>query len=242
MKQLPFKHLVRGLLLSTIAASCQAGSIELSPVRVNLSRTVKVAVLTVRNTGAEESVMQVTLNKWALDGLAYSYTRSQELVVTPATFRLQPGAQQLVRIGLRGSAPQAREAAYRLLVEEVPPPPTAGVTQMRMVVRHDLPVFVAPVAAAKPALDISVECASDGARLRVTNIGNVHAQLRNLALDSGANSTTFGRWDTFDYLLPSAQKSWGLAQVAPGAVNKNFRLTALTDQGSFAADVKNNCS
>ncbi len=111
-----------------------------------------------------------------------------------------------------------------------------------MVVRHDLPVFVAPLAAAKPTLDFSVECAGDGARLRVTNIGNVHSQLRNLSLDSTPERNALARWDTFDYLLPTAQKSWSLAQVAPAAVRKSFRLTAVTDQGAFAADVKNTCS
>lgn len=229
------------LSLAAVALSCQAGSIELSPVRANLSSKAKVAVLTVRNTGAEESVMQVTLNKWTLDGQGYAYAQSQELVITPVTFRLAPGAQQIVRVGLRQSAPLRTEAAYRLLVEEVPRPPSADVTQMRMVVRHDLPVFVAPIATPKAALDIAMDCAADGSRLRVTNMGNVHAQLLKVTLTDTSANPELARWQSADYLLPQAQKSWLLTEVAPQSVGKNFLVTALTDQGSFTGHVQTKC-
>lgn len=236
------QSMLPGLLLAAVAAgTCQAGSIQLTPVRINLSAAAKVAVLTVRNTGTEESVMQVTLNKWTLNGQQYAYQQSQELVITPVTFRLAPGKQQIVRIGLREEAPAAREVSFRLLVEEVPPPPSPDITHTRLVVRHDLPVFIAPMAAAHPALDVALDCASDGTRLRLTNIGNVHAQVRNVLVESAPDKQVLGRMDTADYLLPDAQKSWALSAFAPATAGKNLVVTALTDQGSFAADVKNTC-
>lgn len=231
------------LVLFLAASASDAGSIQMTPVRVNLSEGAKVAVLTVRNTGTETSLMQVTLNKWTLDGQDNAYQQSQELVITPVTFRLAPGKQQIVRVGLRGKVPATQEAAYRLLVEEVPPPRSAAdQTQTRLVVRHDLPVFIAPAVAAKPLLDIAMECATGGNRLLVTNIGNVHQQLRNLTLEGTPTKDALGRWDTNDYLLPDARKSWVLASAAPAAAGKNFVVTALTDQGSFSADVKNTCT
>ncbi len=236
------RQLLCALSLLAAAGAPLAGSIELSPVRVHLSAASRVSVLTVKNTGNEETVMQVTLNKWTLEGAESAYTRSQELVITPATFRLAPGAQQIVRVGLRGNAPATNEDAYRLLVEEVPPPPSPEVTQMRLVVRHDLPVFVAPRSAAKSALDVTVQCAADGVRLQVTNIGNVHAQLRNLVLEGAGDRQVLGRWESFDYLLPKAKKNWNLAQVAPGALRRSFMATAQTDQGTFTADVQNPCT
>lgn len=231
-----------GATLFAAAAACYAGSIQMTPVRVDLSAGTTVAIVTVHNTGTETSVMQVTLNKWLLAGQQYAYKQSRDLVITPVTFRLAPGKQQIVRIGLRGSPPKAIEASYRLLVEEVPPPASLGSTGTRLIVRHDLPVFVAPVNTAKALLDVSVDCAADGARLRLTNTGNVHAQLRNVVLEDSAAKQSLGSWETFDYLLPSAQKSWGLAKVAPASAGKSFLVTALTDQGSFTADVKNTCS
>jgi fimbrial chaperone protein len=230
-----------GFALLMAAASCPAGSLQLNPVRIDLSDAAKVAVVTVRNTGNEESVIQVTLNKWTPDGQNYAYEQSEELVVTPTTFRLAPDQQQIVRIGLRAGPPTLVEGSYRLLVEEVPPPPSVAVSQTRLIIRHDVPVFVAPMAQAQAALDMSVECTADGDRLRLTNIGKVHTLLRNVRLEGNPSRELIADWDSFDYLLPEAQKSWMLAQVAPGAAGKGFMLIAQTDQGSFTADVKNSC-
>jgi fimbrial chaperone protein len=230
-----------GFLLMAAVASSHAGSVQITPVRINLSGAAKVAVLTVHNTGAEESIMQVTLNKWVLGEQGYAYEPSQELVVTPLTFRLTPGDQQIVRIGLRGNAPIDNEAAYRLLVEEVPQPASAGSTQTRLLVRHDLPLFIAPARAAKPALDIAVTCAANGPHLRINNIGNVHSQVRSVVLADVNSSAMLARWDTFDYLLPGAQKTWELGQLTPSVVNKTLVITTLTDQGAFTANVNTTC-
>lgn len=237
------KRILASLLaLSLLAAGiARAGSIQLTPVRVNLSDATKVAVLTVRNTGSEKSVMQVTLKKWTLEGGINTYQLSQDLVITPVTFRLAPGAQQIVRIGLRNTAAPVNEGAYRMLVEEVPAPLSSAVTQTRLVVRHDLPVFIAPAGPANAGLDFSVECASGAGNLHVTNIGNVHAQLRNVVLEADSGKRVLASWDTADYLLPTAQKRWDLARLAPEAAGKPFKVTALTDQGSFSAEVPNSC-
>lgn len=229
------------LMLLAVVSASQAGSIQLTPVRINLSNAARVQILTVHNTGTEESVMQVTLNKWTLDGEQYSYVQSQDLVITPTTFRLAPGEQQIVRIGLRGSPPESIEDSYRLLVEEVPPPEVPGATGARMIVRHDLPVFVAPLETTLASLDIELECAADGSVLRVSNIGNVHAQLRSIVLEDSMRNQQLGSWEAFDYMLPLAQKSWVLAEAAPAVIGQDFGVTMLTDQGSFTTDVINSC-
>jgi fimbrial chaperone protein len=229
-----------GLLLLA-ASHAWAGSIEITPVRISLADASKTGVLTVRNTGTSESVVQVTLNKWTLNGQDYAYAQSQELVITPVTFRLAAGAQQIIRIGLRGAVPANKEAAYRLLVEEVPPPPTPGFTGAVLVVRHDLPVFVAPVDKAKATLNIDLRCTAQGAQLLVANTGNMHNQLRNVTLRDIDTKKELAKWDAFDYLLPDAEKTWSLAQAAPAAVGKKLVVTMVTDQGSFSADVTKAC-
>jgi fimbrial chaperone protein len=230
-----------GLLMLAAVSTCEAGSIQLTPVRINLAEAAKNAVLTVKNNGTEEAVMQVTLNKWTLDGQHYNYEQSQELVITPVTFRLPAGGQQIVRIGLRDALPATKELAYRLLVEEVPAPITSKVTQARLVVRQDLPIFVAPLAPAKAAVDIALECAKDGNRLALSNIGNVHVQVHSIKLTANAAKKVLGKWDTFDYALPDAKVTWNLAVVAPATAKKNFHVAVQTDQGAFSADVKNTC-
>ena len=177
------KCLLPGFVFFFAVATCRAGSIELTPVRLDLSAAAKVAVLTVRNTGDEDTVMQVTLNKWTLDGQRYVYEPSQELIVTPVTFQLAPGKKQIIRIGLRSNPPADKEDAFRLLVEEVPPPPSADVT--------------------------------------------TNQELAHL--------------DTFDYLLPAAQRAWNLRQVAPNFNGKSLLVTMHTEQDSFTSNVTNTC-
>ncbi|MDN3575229.1 fimbria/pilus periplasmic chaperone [Chitinimonas viridis] len=239
-KHNPSPYLLPGLLLLQ-AGLCQAGSIELSPVRINLSASAKVAVLTVRNIGAESSVMQVSLNRWKPEGIRYTYEPSQDLVITPTTFRLLPGRQQIVRIGTRSNLQVSREAAYRLFVEEVPPPPSPNNTETRLVIRHDLPVFVAPAESARPKLVAALECASNGTSLRMGNIGNAHVQLRHIALKALPGPHVLGSWDAFDYLLPDAQKSWDLAKAAPAALGKAFVVVVQTELNSYTVEVRNNC-
>jgi len=238
---LNMQQVFSGLMLWAVVTLSHAGSIQLTPVRINLSNAAKVQILTVHNTGTEESVMQVTLNKWTLDGEEFAYVQSQDLVITPTTFRLAPGEQQIVRVGLRDNPPENIEDSYRLLIEEVAPPEVTGVTGPRMVVRHDLPVFVAPLATSLASLDIALECTGQGSILKVSNIGNVHAQLRSVALQGSLSDTQLGSWEVFDYMLPTAQRSWALAQFAPAAASQSFGVTLLTDQGSFNSDVINSC-
>ena len=235
------KCLLPGFVFFFAVATCRAGSIELTPVRLDLSAAAKVAVLTVRNTGDEDTVMQVTLNKWTLDGQRYVYEPSQELIVTPVTFQLAPGKKQIIRIGLRSNPPADKEDAFRLLVEEVPPPPSADVTQTRLVVRHDLPVFIAPAVKARPAIDVSIGCEDDGTKLRLTNIGNVHQKLRDVVLEDVATNQELAHLDTFDYLLPAAQRAWNLRQVAPNFNGKSLLVTMHTEQDSFTSNVTNTC-
>ena len=132
-------------------------SIEISPVKVDLSATARVGVLTVRNAGEEETVMQVSLMRWPTTDALYAFEPTTELLVTPTTFRLAGGAQQIVRVGLRGAAPLQTEMAYRLVIEEVPALQEQDTTRMRLVVRHDLPVFVAPAARALHQVSMEID-------------------------------------------------------------------------------------
>ena len=102
------------------AYQAQASSIEISPVRVDLSARTQVSVLTVRNAGEDETLMQVSLTRWPASDAMHVVEPSNDLVVTPTTFRLAGGTQQIVRVGLRGAVPSQTEMAYRLIIEEVP--------------------------------------------------------------------------------------------------------------------------
>jgi fimbrial chaperone protein len=226
-----------------LASACNvfAGSIEISPVKADLSERARVAVLTVRNTGEDETVMQVSLIRWPASDAMYAFEPSNDLLVTPATFRLKSGAQQIVRVGLRGAVPQQTEMAYRLIIEEVPILQEQDTTSMRLVVRHDLPVFVAPAAAPQRKLDMLIDCSPDGAGLHLRNLGNTHLKVLRVALREIGTGELQGDWKTFEYLLPRGETWWLLSAVAPDAKAPTYTATVYTEQGAFPADVQNQC-
>jgi fimbrial chaperone protein len=227
--------------LGVSVCSALAGSIEISPVMAELSERARVAVLTVRNTAEDETVMQVSLIRWPSSDAMYAFESSTDLLVTPSTFRLRGGAQQIVRVGLRGDVPTQTEVAYRLIIEEVPILQEQDTTRMRLVVRHDLPVFVAPAAAVRRQIDMVIDCAPEGAGLHLRNLGNTHLKVLRMALKEPASGITQGDWKTFEYLLPRGETWWRLSKVAPQAHAQAYTATAYTEQGAFPMDVQNQC-
>lgn len=219
----------------------QASSIEISPVRVDLSAGIRVGALTVHNTGEDETVMQVSLNSWPLSDAINTIEPTNELLITPTTFRLAGGAVQIVRVGLRGEAPLQTEAAYRLIIEEVPAMQELGSTRMRLLVRHDLPVFVASVAPSLHKVQIDIDCPSNGASLHMRNLGNSHLKVLRVALLEPATGTTQGDWNTFEYLLSGDETWWLLSSVAPNAKALAYTATVYTEQGALLANVQNQC-
>lgn len=226
------------------AAAVQAGSIEISPVRVDLSARARVSVLSVRNTGEDETVMQVSVIRWSAEDAANAFEPAVGLLVTPTTFRLSPGAVQVVRVGLRNAPPADTEMTYRLIIEEVPAVQDQDTTQMRMVVRHDLPVFVAPLAAVQHRLDLSMDCSAQGTVLTLRNSGNSHLKVVRITLQAPATDALQADWKTFEYLLPGSKKQWPVSALSALAANTgslNYLAKAYTEQGSFSADVQNPC-
>jgi fimbrial chaperone protein len=224
-----------------VVVSALASSIEISPVRADLSAKARVAVLTVRNTGEDETVMQVSLIRWPASDSPDRFELTNDLLVTPTTFRLAGGTQQMVRIGLRGAVPLQTEIAYRLIIEEVPGLQAQDTTGMRLIVRHDLPVFVKPAAAPLNNVHMVIDCSPQGASLRLVNRGNSHLKVLRMTLLEPATGRLEGDWKTFVYLLPGGEARWLLSALAPDAKALTYTATAYSEQGSFPADVQNQC-
>jgi fimbrial chaperone protein len=227
--------------LALYGVTAHSGSIELSPVRIDLSATARVGVVMVRNAGNQNSVMQVTLNRWTWVQNDNHTERSQDLIVTPTTFALEPGEQQLVRVGLYSAVRQDTEATYRLVIEEVPSPDPALANQTQLLVRHDMPVFVAPAAAAAPIVMVVFDCLAEGTSMRIANQGNMHVKVLNITLQDTRSQEVLKTWAAMEYLLPHAEKRWNLSGISGMAPRGNYRINTLSDHGNYTADVQNQC-
>ena len=87
--------------------------------------------MTVRNEENVEVVIQVETLQWSQADGQDVLEPTRDLVGSPLVFTLPPNGTQLVRVALRRTPDERRELSYRLVVQEVPPPPSPAPTAGR---------------------------------------------------------------------------------------------------------------
>lgn len=221
-------------LIGGTGAVC-AGSFSVSPVRATLSVSQSVGMLTVHNSGATPAVIQLEALQWSQQDGKDIYAPTRDVLATPPIFTVPPQGKQIIRVGLRGKPDASVERSYRLFLREVPPPPAAGQQGLQIALHMSLPVFVAPLAPAKPVLTWQARHEANGQlRLRARNSGNSHVQITNLRLLQ-SDGIELTQKSMADYLLPGQERSWSLMPAKrPGAT---LRLQAQTDAGPLQSEV-----
>lgn len=208
-----------------------AGSFSVNPVRVDLSAKQPVASVTVRNDGAEPTVVQLELMGWGQADNNDVYDSTSELLATPPLFTVPPGGSRVVRIGLRRRPDPLHELTYRLYLQEVPPPMDADFRGMRMTLRVGVPVFVAAISQTVPDLKWTTVAEPDGKiKLGLTNSGSEHIKIADLELtaDSGGPHSS-GVQRVATYVLPGQKREWLLQMDGPVAPGSKVRIKAHTD-------------
>ncbi len=176
-------HVILLATLSAVAPSAVAGSFSVNPVRVELSAQRSSAVVQVENTGSSEVTVEARTFTWAQPEGKDQLSPTREVIVTPQVFRLKAGATQLLRIGSLRKPDQAKEMPYRLVLEEIPPPPTPDVKGLQVALRISIPVFLRPPVEAKDKIDVAITAENDRQlRLVFSNSGNASAALSNLSI------------------------------------------------------------
>lgn len=228
-----------GLALLALAAfgpgSASAGSFSVNPVRVTLTGGQTVGALTVLNNGDEPTVVQLEVVNWSQRDGNDVYWQTKEILATPPIFTVPPGGSQIVRVGLRRPPDAQRELAYRLFLQEVPPPPKPGFQGLQVALRLSIPVFVVPTALVKPALQWQAFRAGAGdIKVRATNTGTAHVQLANFTL-SASGGAGLGTQQAAAYLLPGQSRDWTIKKDA--AAGSALHVVAQTDGGDMQSDM-----
>ncbi len=187
-----------------------AASLDVNPVRVDIATPTEPVELRVTNTGTDDLSIQIDTRIWtqAADGTDdLNYT--DLLLAVPPLFTVNPGEQQIVRIGYLGAPSDDAEMSFRLLLTELASPAAPqdrSALNMRM--QLSIPVFVAPVsgvAAPEIVLD-AIEPAANGASLTLRNTGNAHAKLLGVDLLGRSGWSQPGELAQLaQYLLPDAR-------------------------------------
>ena len=231
-----------GLFFFVVCAGiASASTIGVSPVRVTLSDSQKTGSLSVRNDGAEPVTMQMEVLSWSQREGNAVFAATRELLANPPIFTIPAGSSQLVRVGLRRAPDAQRELTYRVILQELPPPPNPDLTGARMTLRISLPVFVSPEIEAKPVLLWQAVRTSQGAlKISLSNNGNGHIQIKNFKLSLLDSAQPWVTLQSSDYVLAGQSRDWIVLAspenpAPPPGVT--LQLFAQTDAGDIEAEV-----
>ncbi len=214
-----------------------AGSLQVDPVRIDLSAAEKTAAITLRNAGAEPIVVQIDALAWAQELGNDVYTPTSGLLVTPPIVTIPASGEQLVRTALRGAPEASRETAFRIYFQEVPPPPKPGFRGLQVALRIGIPVFVQPAAgnAAPRPQWRAVRTDAGQVHVSVANDGNGHLKVSALQLFAPGAERALAS-EELAYVLPGQRREW-LIPVADGAAPARVRLKASTNAGDLDTEL-----
>jgi fimbrial chaperone protein len=221
------------LLLSTTGARAQA--LTVFPVNILLAPGQMTSTLTVANNGDATTSIQVRAFSWDQAGGVQHLALSDQVMTSPPIATIAPGATQTVRLVLR-SAPEEKEASFRILVDQIPPAAAPGT--VRMALRLSIPVFAEPPIQA--IAHVRYHLYADGGKLMLVavNDGTSHDTIRAVTLTTAGGETLTTDANASPYILAGATREWNVTSpvnaVAQGA---SLHLTASTMTGKVSQSV-----
>ena len=222
--------LLAAFLVSVMYGSpASADGLAVSPIRAVLSSHVRTAGFTLISQETNPTLVQVHLFAWTQQDGVDQLVPSDDLLVGPPIFTIQPNQTQLVRVGLRGEPAPLREVTYRIIIAEVPVRPRND-TGINFAFRLSLPIFVIPDTPLQTKLHWSaVKVDPTHLRVSVENAGNQHVQIRSLRVVTAPQGDLIVGFPAAAYLLAGQDRSW-IVRVDMHA-SRSIRISAPTDQG-----------
>lgn len=203
-----------GGLALTLAAPRLARAAQLQFIPVTLQTTLgsSARTISVVNRGGGTSTIQVRGMAWTQtpDGKD-DLKPSTEIIASPPQFTLPEGETQVVRVIMR-TPPSTKELAFRVLVDELPPP---NATSVQLALRVSLPVFAVPESG-RPDIRWRVVRAGAGVRVIAQNLGAIHAKVTKIGLAGpGRASVQATSENSLPYILAGAERHWAVASPVP---------------------------
>jgi fimbrial chaperone protein len=212
-----------------VAAWC--GTFTISPVRIQVSSSRPNAVFQVTNRDDQPVTLQAHVVTWSLNGQTEVYADSDDVVLNPPIATVAPHQTQFIRLGLRRQVEGPQEQTYRLIVEEVPPPPKPDFRGVQTILKISVPIFAVPKSATAPQVQWQAVRTNDSrVRLIASNRGNAHVQIKGLQVTGADSPDDYLKGITPTYLLPTQQHEW-LIDDKRTMTTRRIKILAVTDAG-----------
>jgi len=205
------------MLLAPLADA--ANSVMIWPIDPKIISEDKASELWLENRGSATTLMQVRIFAWQQQEGREQYQTQQQVVASPPLVRIEPGQKQLVRLIKMTPPPAGQEAAYRVVLDEIPTPQQPGENQagLRFQMRYSVPLFVygsglAPDSS-RPQLSWRTVSESGQRWLEINNRGAIHARISKASLNGRSLADGL-----YGYVLANSRHRWPLTfAVSDGA-------------------------
>jgi fimbrial chaperone protein len=160
----------------SLGGRARAGELAVDPVFVQLTPGTANAVVALQNRSTEAARYEVKIVAWEqTPGGEMKLEPTTDVVAFPALVTLAPGEKRNVRVGtVTGFG--AVEKSFRLFIEELPPPATPEQSQVRVLTRIGIPVFLTPRQPKQRAELTDLSVAGARASVALKNRGTVHVR------------------------------------------------------------------
>jgi fimbrial chaperone protein len=228
--------LVPVLIVLLIGGVARAQSLMVIPVNVQMAPQQRATTLTVINRGDSETAIQIRAYAWNQQDGHDHLVISDAVLVSPPLASIAPGGTQIVRLILR-QPPQGREATYRILLDQIPPPAAPGI--VRVVLRMSIPIFAQPTTRAVPRVQFHIERDAGKAYLVALNDGGRHDAIRDVVLRTSDGRKLTTESNASPYVLAGATRRWLITgQGSLPLPSGSLRMTGHADAGTIEQQVQ----
>jgi fimbrial chaperone protein len=237
MRQHFLTVLLAGTLLARLAGPAAAAQLRVEPVLLELNEPVSAAVLSVRNEEKFDVAVQTRVFRWSQSDGQESLGPTTDIAASPPIVRLQPGADYTIRVVRTSKVPLAGEESYRVIVDEIPDGQRPQRTNVAILIRQSIPVFLR--ARQMAAAHVSWSLRTEDGKLAVTgtNSGDERLRIASLRLrDAAGRAVDFGDGlvgyvlgrSSMRFVMPSPPRGFGAAgPVSVSAVTNTGPLHAM---------------
>ena len=234
MKTTFLKLLIVALAVVTLGPlPSPAGTLNVSPVIVEMTGGTQASTLNISNPDATPAVVQVRIFAWDQENGTDRYQPTTEVMASPPIFTLPAGETQVVRVVAPGPFP-SEERSYRLVIDQVPDL-SAKAQTIRVPIRIDLPVFLTPNISMSSRLEWRAEQSGSELIIAATNTGKRWERLSDLSVTNGGGREIAQLPRLSGYVLAGSTRTWRFPASASGSV---LRVNANGDRGPVSAEAQ----
>lgn len=223
------------LLLAAAAVLCpqasQATKLRVEPVLVELAAPNSSSVITLRNEEDFEVTVQTRVMAWRQVNGEETLQPTTDVVASPPSITLAPGATYVVRVVRVSRRPVQGEESYRLLVDQLPNVRRQQARTVNLLIRQSIPAFFRGPQITPANLSWTYTRRGEGLTVTASNAGDERLRIAGLSLrDSAGRTLSFGN-GLIGYVLGRSTMSWQSPRVPRGfGDNGTLAVTAQTDR------------